>query len=54
VDELRTRVGRLSNRATRQVLLDTDKFDGKEWDTWEIAITAKLRVDGKAIGSEEV
>lgn len=39
----------------RQVLPQPDSFTGraKEWDTWSMAMTAKLRIDGDAIGSPE-
>jgi len=55
---LRTQVQVLQQRSTtraRQVLPEPDNFTGraKDWDIWSMAMRAKLRIDGEAIGSNE-
>lgn len=63
VDELRTQLQELQQQQqqqrtttkTRQVLPEPDRFTGrtKDWDTWSMAMRAKLRIDGDAIGGNE-
>lgn len=60
IGELRTQVQELQQRTTtttrmRQVLPEPDRFAGrsKDWDTWSMAMRAKLRIDGNAIGGSE-
>jgi len=57
VQELQVQQQQQQQRRTtrRQVLPQPDSFTGraKEWDTWSMAMTAKLRIDGDAIGSPE-
>jgi hypothetical protein len=56
---LRTQVQVLQQRPTttrpRQALPEPSNFVGrsKDWDTWSMAMRAKLRIDGGAIGSNE-
>jgi hypothetical protein len=55
---LRTQVQVLQQRSTtraRQVLPAPDNFTGrtKDWDTWSMAMRAKLRIDGEAVGGSE-
>jgi Retrotransposon gag protein len=57
-EALRTQIQVLQQRnqtTTRQVLPAPDDFSGraKDWDTWSMAMRAKLRIDGGAIGSGE-
>lgn len=62
IEELRMQVQALQQRTaptpavrTRQVLPEPDRFTGRtrDWDTWTMAMQAKLRIDGGAIGSNE-
>ena len=62
IEELRAQVKELQAAVTqrtttsrpRQVLPEPDRFDGyaRDWDTWSMAMRAKLRIDGAAIGDE--
>lgn len=58
VNELREVVTQRTTTTTttrpRQVLPEPERFSGqnREWDAWLVAIQAKLRVDGAAIGDE--
>jgi len=53
IDELREAIHRRTTRP-RQVLPEPDRFSGraKDWDAWALAMKAKLKVDGHAIGDE--
>ncbi|KJZ68939.1 hypothetical protein HIM_08136 [Hirsutella minnesotensis 3608] len=53
IEELRGAINHRAHRP-RQVLPEPDRFSGraKDWDAWALAMRAKLRVDGQAIGDE--
>ena len=56
VEGLRMQIQALrQHRTVRQVLPEPDKFGGrtKDWDTWSMAMKAKLRIDERAIGDKE-
>lgn len=54
IDELRGAITQRVATRPRQVLPEPDRFTGrmKDWDAWILAMKAKLRVDGAAIGDE--